>query len=152
MEYKIKMYCTQKQQLTLHYMPITHKLGNAINDAFLPDDTIHEIFILYKDKQIRKKDYKKGYCIKSIEIAFNQLLTEQEFILFITKMQCLGFYSGNDTKIQFIDKHNKILYQYSFQTIVKQTPKKRVYQRNTSTYRHITLHKKYSNTQAITCD
>ena len=68
-------------------------------------------------------------------------------------MQYVGFYSENDTKIQFIGmKDNKILYEYRFQTIIKQMPKPRVYCRNTSSYRHVSLYKKNSNIISFICD
>jgi hypothetical protein len=145
--YKIKMYCTQADQLVFNNKPITIKSGQSIQNKLLPNDNISEIFILYKDKNFfkNKNNKKKAFCIKSIEFACEEL-TEHEFILFITKMQYVGFYSGMDTKIQFINMtDNKIIYEYSFQTIVKQTPKPRIYCRNTSTYRHVSLYKKNSN-------
>ena len=151
--YKIKMYCTQADQLVFNNKPITIKSGQAIQNKLLPNDNISEIFILYKDKNFLKKNNKK-YCIKSIEFVCKEL-TEHEFILFITKIQYVGFYSGINTKIQFINMtDNKIIYEYSFQTIVKQTPKPRVYCRNTSTYRHVSLYKKNSNINIISfiCD
>jgi hypothetical protein len=153
--YKIKMYCTQADQLVFNNKPITIKSSQDIQNKLLPNDNISEIFILYKDKNFfkNKNNKKKAFCIKSIEIACKELLTEHEFILFITKMQYVGFYSGIDTKIQFINMiNNKIIYEYSFQTIVKQTPKPRVYCRNTSTYRHVSLYKKNSNIISFICD
>ena len=152
--YKIKMYCTQANQLVFNNKPITIKSGQAIQNKLLPNDNISEIFILYKDQEIKNKQKMIKYCIKSIEFVCKEL-TEHEFILFITKMQYVGFNSGMDTKIQFIGmKDNKILYEYSFQTIVKQTPKPRVYCRNTSTYRHVSLYKKNSKSNIISflCD
>jgi hypothetical protein len=152
MSYKIKMYCTQKEQLLFNNKPITQKSGHDIIHALTPNDNIKEIFILYKDINFLKKNNKK-YCIKSIEIELYDFLLEQDFILFIAKMKQAGFYSFNDTKIQYINMDdNKIWYEYRFRTIVKQTPKPRVYCRNTSTYKHLTLYKKYSNRDAITCD
>jgi hypothetical protein len=148
--YKVKMYCTQENQLIFNNKPITHKVGREIKNAFLPNDTIREIFILYKDKNFLKKNSNKQFCIKSIEFACDEL-SEHEFILFIAKMQSAGFYSESDAKIQFINTNdNKIMYEYSFRTIVKQTPKPRIYFRNTSTYRHVCLYKKYSD--PIVCD
>jgi len=152
MAFKVKMYCTQDNQLIFNNNPITHKVGREIKNAFLPNDTIREIFILYKDKNFLNKKTNKNmkFCIKSIEFACDELL-EQEFILFIAKMQSAGFYSESDSKIQFINTNdNKIIYEYSFRTIVKQTPKPRIYFRNTSSYRHVCLYKKYSN--PIVCD
>jgi hypothetical protein len=149
--YKVKMYCTQDNQLIFNNNPITHKVGRDITNAFLPSDTIREIFILYKDKNFLNKKTNKNmkFCIKSIEFACDFLL-EQDFILFIAQMQNAGFYSESDAKIQFINTNdNKIMYEYSFRTIVKQTPKPRVYCRNTSSYRHVSLYKKYN---PIVCD
>ena len=150
--YKIKMYCTQANQLVFNNKPITIKSGQSIQNKLLPNDNISEIFILYKDKNFFKNKNKKAFCIKSIEFVCKEL-SEHEFILFITKMQYVGFYSGIDTKIQFINMtNNKIIYEYKFQTIVKQTPKPRVYCRNTSTYRHVSLYKKNSNIISFICD
>ena len=145
--YKIKMYCTQANQLVFNNKPITIKSGQAIQNKLLPNDNISEIFILYKDKNFLKKNNKK-YCIKSIEFACDSL-SEQEFISFIEKMQQAGFYSKRDSNIKFIDK-NVTVYDYSFQTIQRQHIVKREYKRNTSSDSRVCLYKK--NIKGIICD
>ena len=67
--YKIKMYCTQADQLVFNNKPITIKSGQAIQNKLLPNDNISEIFILYKDKNFLKKNNKK-YCTTYIKVGY----------------------------------------------------------------------------------
>ena len=136
MTYRIKIYCTGKDELMFNNNKIDKNAGNDIIMSLLPDDNIKEIFILHKNKTVCKN----RFYIKSIEFACDSL-TEQEFIYFIEKMQQAGFYSKRDSNIKFIDK-NVTLYDYSFQTIEKQHIVKREYKRNTSSYSHVCLYKK----------
>lgn len=138
------MYCTGKDELMFNNKKIDKRAGNDIIMSLLPDDNIKEIFILHKNKTVCKN----RFYIKSIEFACD-ILTEQEFISFIEKMQQAGFYSKRDSNIKFIDK-NVTLYDYSFQTIEKQHIVKREYKRNTSSYSHVCLYKK--NIKGIICD
>ena len=138
------MYCTGKDELMFNNKKIDKNAGNDIIMSLLPDDNIKEIFILHKNKTVCKN----RFFIKSIEFACD-ILTEQEFISFIEKMQQAGFYSKRDSNIKFIDK-NVTLYDYSFQTIEKQHIVKREYKRNTSSYSHVCLYKK--NIKGIICD
>ena len=144
MTYRIKIYCTGKDELMFNNNKIDKNAGNDIIMSLLPDDNIKEIFILHKNKTVCKN----RFYIKSIEFACDSL-TEQEFIYFIEKMQQAGFYSKRDSNIKFIDK-NVTLYDYSFQTIQKQHIVKREYKRNTSSYIHVCLYKK--NIKGIICD
>jgi hypothetical protein len=144
MTYRIKMYCTGKDELMFNNKKIDKRAGNDIIMSLLPDDNIKEIFILHKNKTVCKN----RFYIKSIEFACDSL-TEQEFISFIEKMQQAGFYSLWDSNIRFIDK-NVTVYDYSFQTIQKQHIVKREYKRNTSSYIHVCLYKK--NIKGIICD
>ena len=144
MTYRIKIYCTGKDELMFNNNKIDKNAGNDIIMSLLPDDNIKEIFILHKNKTVCKN----RFYIKSIEFACD-ILTEQEFISFIEKMQQAGFYSKRDSNIKFIDK-NVTLYDYSFQTIEKQHIVKREYKRNTSSYIHVCLYKK--NIKGIICD
>ncbi len=144
MSYRIKMYCTGKDELVFNNKKIDKNAGNDIIMSLLPDDNIKEIFILHKNKTVCKN----RFYIKSIEFACDSL-TEQEFISFIEKMQQVGFYSLWDSNIKFIDK-NVTVYDYSFQTIQKQHIVKREYKRNTSSYSRVCLYKK--NIKGIICD
>ena len=144
MTYRIKIYCTAADELVFNNKKIDKRAGNDIIMSLLPDDNIKEIFILHKNKTACKN----RFFIKSIEFACD-ILTEQEFISFIEKMQQVGFYSKRDSNIKFIDK-NVTLYDYSFQTIEKQHIVKREYKRNTSSYSHVCLYKK--NIKGIICD
>lgn len=141
MSYRIKMYCTDADELLFNNKKINKHVGNDIITRMMPNSNMKEIFILHKNKN--------RFYIKSIEFSSDIGMTEPEFISFIKHMQQAGFYSERDSNIKFIDK-NVTVYNYSFQTIQKQHVVKRQYKRNTSTYRHVTIYKK--NSKGIICD
>ena len=75
-QYKIKIYCTFREQLLHYNRPIIFNIRNQINNSLLPgfNNDINEICILYK------KNKKTNYTIKSLEIFYNSYITENEFI------------------------------------------------------------------------
>lgn len=145
MSFRIKMYCTDSDELLFNNQKINKKIGNDIITSMMPNANMKEIFILHKNKQVCKN----RFYIKSIEFSSDIGMTEQQFISFIKHMQDAGFYSKRDSNIKFIDK-NVTIYNYSFQTIQKQHVEKRQYKRNTSSYSRVCLYKK--NSKGIVCD
>ena len=130
-QYKIKIYCTFREQLLHYNRPIIFNIRNQINNSLLPgfNNDINEICILYK------KNKKTNYTIKSLEIFYNSYITENEFISYIEYMKDNGFSSSEENNIEFIDtRTNKIIYTYDFVTIEKKENKKFVKCVNKSVY------------------
>ena len=106
-EYKIKIQCTEIEELILKGKKIRNKSLPPYN-LYHNNDYIDEIIILYK----------KFITTTSLEFFCNRKITIDEFQYFIKQMHYYGYYSHNDINIQFIEnKNNSIIYNYKFQSI-----------------------------------
>ena len=113
-QYKIKIYCTSRKELTLN-----NRLISTCNSLYLKRyiqpyyyTYINEICILYKT-------INSTITIISLEIFCNRLISNSEFVNFIYDMYWHGFRSHGN-KIEFINAQtNKIIYRYDFVNIVK---------------------------------
>ena len=134
MLYKIKINCTDKNNLSFNNKKINENIYNEIKNKLNPnnDNFIDKIIILYKYPN--KYSY---FCVKSLEIICNIKLTEDQFIKYIKKMKNCGFYSINDYIIEFIDltSYNTI-YKYKFDSMISENiePRNNTYKNNSVYY------------------
>ena len=112
-QYKIKIYCTSRNELTLNNRSIPKCTSIYLQHYLQPNyyTYINEICILSKTV------INSTITIISLEIFCNRLISNNEFVNFIYNMYWNGFNSyGN--KIEFINNRiNKIIYRYDFVTI-----------------------------------
>jgi len=139
-EYKIRIYCTHKTQLSFKGKPINKKTYKTIHAEFEPDliNYIDKINILYTDCLKYSTYYRKyvWFTYKSLEMLCNREICEYEFECIIKRMHSCGFISDSDTdsdsdteiqfvklkktKIQFVklkktkDEKDIVIYNYNF--------------------------------------
>jgi hypothetical protein len=110
--YKIRIGCTEKNDLSFCDEKINMKGYTSIVSELTKNDYIEIIQVLYK-----KKD---GFTTKTIEFFINRELDEIEYILFIAKMKDAGFHSEKNINIQLINTdQNKIIFDYKFTSMCK---------------------------------
>ena len=109
-KYKIKINCTEIQQLSYNNSKITNKDFEKYN--FDDINYIDEVYVLYR------KIIKENFILKSLEFIINKSLDIKELKDFLKILKNKGFRSDNNTTVEFIDitennNHNylyKILY------------------------------------------
>lgn len=114
MSYKIKIKCTNINDLSFNGMRINRLIYNDIIANLNPseDDFIKKITILYKYSQRYNID---NFVDKSLEIICNRCLTEEEFKGYIEHMYYSGFQSHNNVIVEFINTtNNETFYKYSY--------------------------------------
>jgi len=110
--YKIRIGCTEKNDLSFCGKKINMKGYTSIVSELTKNDYIEIIQVLYK-----KKD---DFTTKTIEFFINRELDEIEYILFIAKMKDAGFCSEKNINIQLINTdQNKIIFDYKFTSMCK---------------------------------
>ena len=122
--YKIKISCTSKEELSLNNKKISMKNYTKNKLLLHKHDYINKIIILYK---ISHK-----FTTKTLEFLCTNLITEIDFKIFIQNMIDNGFSSKYNTTISFIkndNPHNPI-YSYKFQTITKNNKVKQIKKSN----------------------
>ena len=113
MNYKIKIPCTHKQDLSYNKKKIKktnyHELKKVVHNI----EYIEKTLILYKNK--------KNLTTKTLEFLCKREIDEYEFKNFIKNMQNNGYSSEKNTSIQFIklNNNNEIIFEYYFQSITK---------------------------------
>ena len=138
--YKIKISCTSKDDLSYNNKKIYNKLNlvQLINDT----DYIEKILILYK------KHNNKPIITKSLEFLCkcDNEISDIDFQTFIEKMINIGFSSNNNTPIHLIkinnNKPSEPIFIYNFQSITEKNISKIKYKPNNSTYLTHILHTK----------
>jgi hypothetical protein len=112
--FKIRISCTNLDDLTFNKKKICKKNYNTINNKLQPEniDYITSIIILHK-----KIKGKKMTC-KTLEFICNEI-NETQFIEFIQIMKNNDYYSNNNNIIQLIDNNNIIILNYDFKTCIK---------------------------------
>jgi hypothetical protein len=117
MSYKIKIFCTSINELSLNDEGINRSIYDEIIYSLCPedDDFIDKIMILYK---YSKRHNIENFVVKSLEIICNTRLTKKQFIEYIKKMHDCGFKSKNNAIIEFINMENyETIYKYKFELI-----------------------------------
>ena len=136
MSYKIKILCTQLNDLSFNEYKINEKLTNKINELLKPEETdfIDNIIVLYK-----KND---SIIIKSLEFFCNREITKKELEDYLIDMYNCGFKSKNDVNVDLINtKTNDILLRIGYDTFIHKKIKPYTKQKNNSSY---TIHKIYN--------
>ena len=104
--YKIRINCTDREQLTLDNLQITNQIPEEqIINHIQPDnlDYVVHIRILYKTFFWKDQHGNNDQItIKSLEFLCKEYITECKFKDFIKHLNNNGFYSKLDTKIEFV--------------------------------------------------
>lgn len=145
--YKIKISCTSKEQMSCNNKEITKKNYNKPELEKLIDatDYIEKALILHKKMQ------KRNFTTKSLE--FNCKCCANKYIIdlkpFIKEMQAIGYSSSHNTFIYLIEINNneldtryKPILKYRFQSITEEEIKPRERNENKSSYSTQTLYSK----------
>jgi len=98
--YKIRINCTNPDQLAFNNNPINKKSYKEIHDKLQPNniDYIDSVIILHK----KTKKNNKIFTLKTLEFLCNKEISEYQFEELIQKMIEIGFYSKDNRPIQFI--------------------------------------------------
>jgi hypothetical protein len=130
--YKIRIFCTSKEDLTFEHPKNERPISNIrpckntdikIHPELKPKniDYVDAITILYRTisqkipTKLKIRYYFELSTHASLEYECNRKITELEFQEFIDKMRSCGYYSENNNEIQFINVENgKIIYNYDF--------------------------------------
>ena len=129
-QYKIKIYCTSRKDLTLNNYSISSCTSIYLKECLKPYyySYISEIYIL------TKSIIDSTMTISSLEIFCNRLISTSEFINFINNMYWNGFRSRGN-KIEFINTQiNKIIYRYDFVNVQRLPINNKKLKKNTSNY------------------
>ncbi len=144
--YKIRIGCTDKDELSFDGKKIKPKNSKKIIDIFQPST------IPYIDTVcLLKKNNQDGFTTKTLELTCSKNITELEFIVCILRMKTVGFFSKHGT-IQFVDTTtnynvdgstiDNIKFNYKFDTITPVKKKKRSHKKNKSSYSQLTFYKR----------
>ena len=127
MNFKCRIYCTSKNELSFKGKPICPKANyKQLIDVLQPENTtfIERIQVLYKT--LIKNGRLKPRKIKSLEFLISRKIEEAEFVELIRIMKECGFSSTKKKiSIQFIDIKNNPhtpLYDYDFITLERNKP------------------------------
>lgn len=145
--YKIKIACTSKKQLSCNNEKITKKNYNKPELEKLIDATDY----IEKASILHKKMQKTNFTTKSFE--FNCKCCANKYIIdlkrFIKEMQDIGYSSSHNTFIYLIEINNNELdtryepiLKYRFQSITEEEIKPRIRNENKSSYSTQTLYSK----------
>ncbi len=102
--YKIRINCTDPEQLTLDNLPITDQIQEEqIINHIQPDnlDYVVNIIILYRTFFWRDQNGKRHHKT-TLEFLCKEYITECKFKDFIKHLNNNGFYSKHDTNIEFV--------------------------------------------------
>lgn len=114
-KYKIKINCTEIQQLSYNNSKITNK----DKEKYKFDD------INYVDKVyvLERKLIKKNFILKSLEFIINKSLDIEELQDFLIILKNKGFSSDNNTPVEIIDitdnNNHNYLYKIRYNTLKK---------------------------------
>ena len=114
-KYKIKINCTEIQQLSYNNSKITNK----DKEKYKFDDInyIDEVYVLYR------KIIKENFILKSLEFIINKSLDIEELQDFLKILKNKGFSSDNNTTVEFIDitdnNNHNYLYKIRYNTLKK---------------------------------
>ena len=135
--YKIRISCTNENELSFNYNKINRETYNEINIKLSPYNInyINAIIILYKTNS-------NNFTTKTLEFKCIEKINENQFIKFIQKMKDIGFYSEKSCPIQFVDYTGNIIFNYDFNTIYKYSENIKHYKKkNKSYYKQLYLYK-----------
>ena len=114
-KYKIKINCTEIQQLSYNNSKITNKDFEKYN--FDDINYIDEVYVLYR------KIIKENFILKSLEFIINKSLDIKELKDFLKILKNKGFRSDNNTTVEFIDitenNNHNYLYKIRYNTLKK---------------------------------
>jgi len=145
--YKIKISCTSKEQMSYNNKKISKKNYNKLNLERLINTTdyIKKALLLYKNY----KTYNNvNITTKSLEFICkcNNEISAIDFETFIKEMQTIGFIASKFNTIHLIkiytDKPEETILKYRFQSITKEKIKTRIRSENKSSYSIQTLYSK----------
>jgi len=145
--YKIKISCTSKEELSCNNKKISKKNYNKLNLERLINTTdyIEKAVLLYKNY----KTYNNVYITtKSLEFICkcNNEISAIDFETFIKEMQTIGFIASVFNTIHLIkintDKQEETILKYRFKSITEEEIKPRIRSENKSSYRTQTLYSK----------
>ena len=111
-KYKIKINCTEIQQLSYNNSKITNK----DKEKYKFDDInyVDEVYVL------KRKLIKKKFILKSLEFIINKSLDIKELKDFLKILKNKGFRSDNNTTVEFIDitenNNHNYLYKIRYNT------------------------------------
>lgn len=112
--YKLKIACTNRNQLNYNNKSISSKLSDEIiNSSLLTENSsIERVFITYK---MTPKKNGAMFTSKSLEILSNHKFTIKQVKKIIKNMRENGFSSQKNVPVQFIDTNtNDVLYMIGF--------------------------------------
>ena len=142
--YKIRIMCTNANELAYNKTPINKKSYKEIHDKTQPNniDYIDSVIILHIHKKTKKNN--KIFTLKSLEFLCNKEISEYQFEELIQKMIEIGFSSNKKGIIQFIDGKGNIIYNYDFNSCksTEVEPRKKNKNKNQSNYSQQYLYKK----------
>jgi len=141
---KIKIGCTEKNDLSFCGKKINMKVYTSIVSELTKNDYIDIIQIVYK------KHENNDFTTKTIEFFINRQLDEIEYILFIAKLKDAGFRSEKDINIQLINTksndvifdYNDVIFDYKFTSMCKNEIIKFDKRKNKSIYTTQQIYKK----------
>jgi rRNA processing protein Gar1 len=145
--YKIKISCTSKEELSCNNKKISKKNYNKLNLERLINTTdyIEKAVLLYKNC----KTYNNvNITTKSLEFICkcNNEISAIDFETFIKEMQTIGFIASVFNTIHLIkintDKQEETILKYRFKSITEEEIKPRIRSENKSSYRTQTLYSK----------
>ena len=114
-KYKIKINCTEIQQLSYNNSKITNKDFEKYN--FDDINYIDEVYVLHR------KLIKENFILKALEFIINKLLDINELQDFLIILKNKGFRSDNNTTVEFIDitenNNHNYLYKIRYNTLKK---------------------------------
>ena len=111
-KYKIKINCTEIQQLSYNNSKITNK----DKEKYKFDDInyVDEVYVL------ERKLIKKKFILKSLEFIINKSLDINKLKDFLKILKNKGFRSDNNTTVEFIDitenNNHNYLYKIRYNT------------------------------------
>ena len=145
--YKIKISCTSKEELSCNNKKISKKNYNKLNLERLINTTdyIEKAVLLYKNYRTHDNVY---ITTKSLEFICkcNNEISAIDFETFIKEMQTIGFIASVFNTIHLIkintDKQEETILKYRFKSITEEEIKPRIRSENKSSYRTQTLYSK----------
>jgi hypothetical protein len=140
--YKIRINCTNPDQLAFNNNPINKKSYKEIHDKLQPNniDYIDSVIILHK----KTKKNNKIFTLKTLEFLCNKEISEYQFEELIQKMIEIGFYSKDNRPIQFIYIDNNLFttkHNYDFNSCKPTEVEPRKKNKNQSNYSQEYLYK-----------